>query len=197
MFCLKCGYKLKHESTRCLNCGENVSEFEYCGGFWGLVGNKKTENESEDGCVDKALGMEDKSENGGEGRVHIKEDESENGGGGKVTEQNKIANFWMLVVAVLILFGIVQTFRVNYYHKEYISLKHIEETGSVSQNECSPLELEYQAVQREKTELQEQGGRCGRSVNGDVFEYNSKLERYTNYGIDENNYKRRIKSNGK
>ena len=39
MYCQKCGCKIKKNDKKCPNCGKKV-ELEYCGGFWGLVGEE-------------------------------------------------------------------------------------------------------------------------------------------------------------
>ena len=39
MYCQKCGCKINKNDKKCLNCGKKV-ELEYCGGFWGLVGEE-------------------------------------------------------------------------------------------------------------------------------------------------------------
>lgn len=41
MYCQKCGYKLSKGSYICSNCGSQNQDIEYCGGFWGLTGEKK------------------------------------------------------------------------------------------------------------------------------------------------------------
>lgn len=41
MFCRKCGIKLNAGEKTCRNCGASVELAEYCGGFWGLVGEEK------------------------------------------------------------------------------------------------------------------------------------------------------------
>lgn len=38
MYCGKCGCKIRNGEVKCSNCGADVTEIEYCGGFWGLVG---------------------------------------------------------------------------------------------------------------------------------------------------------------
>ena len=43
MYCRKCGYKIQKRNGRCPQCGEPVETAEYCGGFWGLVGEEKKE----------------------------------------------------------------------------------------------------------------------------------------------------------
>lgn len=52
MYCQKCGYKLKSNSSTCPNCGSRNDEIEYCGGFWGLVhqdeSKKPLENRKEE-----------------------------------------------------------------------------------------------------------------------------------------------------
>ena len=40
MYCDNCGYKLKKTDTVCPKCGNTVENAEYCGGFWGLVGEE-------------------------------------------------------------------------------------------------------------------------------------------------------------
>lgn len=40
MFCKKCGMKCDSSHAACANCGYPTGEEEYCGGFWGLVGEK-------------------------------------------------------------------------------------------------------------------------------------------------------------
>ena len=40
MFCNKCGQKLATKAKVCSNCGAPSKRAEYCGGFWGLVGEK-------------------------------------------------------------------------------------------------------------------------------------------------------------
>ena len=39
MYCQKCGCKISKNDKKCPNCGKKV-ELEYCGGFWGLVGEE-------------------------------------------------------------------------------------------------------------------------------------------------------------
>lgn len=49
MFCLKCGAKVPQGMKQCLKCGAPIED-EYCGGFWGLVGENRTEkNAGNDG----------------------------------------------------------------------------------------------------------------------------------------------------
>lgn len=38
MYCLKCGKKISLGEEQCSECGTKISGNEYCGGFWGLVG---------------------------------------------------------------------------------------------------------------------------------------------------------------
>lgn len=40
MFCKKCGMKCDSSRETCVNCGYPIAGDEYCGGFWGLVGEK-------------------------------------------------------------------------------------------------------------------------------------------------------------
>ena len=49
MYCKKCGCKVTEKEKKCPNCGRSV-EIEYCGGFWGLVGEEKKQSE---GCQNK------------------------------------------------------------------------------------------------------------------------------------------------
>ena len=44
MYCQKCGCKVAEKEKKCPNCGRSV-EIEYCGGFWGLVGEEKKQSE--------------------------------------------------------------------------------------------------------------------------------------------------------
>lgn len=41
MYCVKCGCKINPGEKRCPDCGLEVTETEYCGGFWGLVGEEE------------------------------------------------------------------------------------------------------------------------------------------------------------
>lgn len=45
MYCKKCGCKILMEE-KCPECGTDVTEVEYCGGFWGLVGKTELEDET-------------------------------------------------------------------------------------------------------------------------------------------------------
>ena len=40
MFCSKCGSRLDGDAATCRQCGAAADAAEYCGGFWGLVGEK-------------------------------------------------------------------------------------------------------------------------------------------------------------
>lgn len=40
MFCKKCGMRCDSSLETCANCGHPIGGDEYCGGFWGLVGEK-------------------------------------------------------------------------------------------------------------------------------------------------------------
>ena len=48
MYCKKCGCKILTEE-KCPECGADVTDIEYCGGFWGLV--EKTASEDEEDKV--------------------------------------------------------------------------------------------------------------------------------------------------
>ncbi len=43
MYCQKCGCKISKNDKKCPNCGKKV-ELEYCGGFWGLVGEEREQS---------------------------------------------------------------------------------------------------------------------------------------------------------
>ena len=53
MYCKNCGCKISTEEKRCSDCGIDIKEIEYCGGFWGLVG--------EEGKVKTLTSIEEKS----------------------------------------------------------------------------------------------------------------------------------------
>lgn len=55
MYCQKCGCRVKRTDEKCPNCGSVVS-LEYCGGFWGLVGE---EPKSRSNSVKRNLQQED------------------------------------------------------------------------------------------------------------------------------------------
>lgn len=40
MFCKKCGRKIRSGEKKCPSCGTSSNQAEYCGGFWGLVGEE-------------------------------------------------------------------------------------------------------------------------------------------------------------
>lgn len=41
MYCKNCGCKINIGEKRCSDCGNDIKGVEYCGGFWGLVGEEK------------------------------------------------------------------------------------------------------------------------------------------------------------
>ncbi len=41
MYCKNCGCKINTGEKRCSDCGTDIKEIEYCGGFWGLVGEEE------------------------------------------------------------------------------------------------------------------------------------------------------------
>lgn len=43
MYCKNCGKRIITGKVKCDNCGDSVENAEYCGGFWGLIGEEKNE----------------------------------------------------------------------------------------------------------------------------------------------------------
>lgn len=46
MYCKKCGIRIKEGQEKCPECGTEQDKPEYCGGFWGLIGNQREDEAS-------------------------------------------------------------------------------------------------------------------------------------------------------
>lgn len=46
MYCKKCGIRIKEGQEKCPECGTEQDKPEYCGGFWGLVGDQREDEAS-------------------------------------------------------------------------------------------------------------------------------------------------------
>ena len=46
MYCKKCGIRIKEGQEKCPECGTEQDKPEYCGGFWGLVGDRREDEAS-------------------------------------------------------------------------------------------------------------------------------------------------------
>lgn len=46
VYCKKCGIRIKEGQEKCPECGTEQDKPEYCGGFWGLIGNQREDEAS-------------------------------------------------------------------------------------------------------------------------------------------------------
>lgn len=106
MYCKKCGCRLNKGNSKCPDCGVKVTEIEYCGGFWGLVGERgKNDGQADIDRSEKLMIPAKKESN-----TKIKQ---------KFVLKVRILIFLLIVTAIICL---VQTIRVLEISKRYDKL---------------------------------------------------------------------------
>lgn len=162
MYCKICGCKIKSGMKRCPDCGADVSDIEYCGGFWGLVGEDTevkmpvsfdTGIRTGESADEREKEQEYKSpsytypENEEKSQANRRKEPDVLGQG---TKQNKSSNLLTKILAVaatlLLLFCIVQTFR----------LSGAEKKNKEAMAECESLKEEVKSLNSKNTKLESQ-----------------------------------------
>lgn len=107
MYCRKCGCKISWDDKKCIECGMEVEETEYNGGFWGLVEKEKNvvsaKQEERDFHV-----MEMKLKKQKE--LFEREEKKKKK---LIKKYNLFVKLSVGIIAVLFVFCLVQTFRIS------------------------------------------------------------------------------------
>lgn len=107
MYCKKCGCKIKSEEKYCSDCGAEVGNIEYCGGFWGLVGEEKEKIDIPDiKPVEPEKIIEENK------KAALKEHPVSK-------RKNKRKNRMMYVGIALLIICVIQTIRVSSISRKY------------------------------------------------------------------------------
>lgn len=177
MYCKKCGYKLMSGKRVCGNCGEPVDSAEYCGGFWGLVGEVPSpivEKEASDST--RFQKQENDTGKKGAGSQAPESHTQRKQSSGKSKRKMFLAP--LVICNVLLLAVIVQSVRMS----------SVSERLSEKKEEYDELQEKYHAVVEEYKDLSEQITELSEEVSGIkdylIFENNPIWRRFSN--IDEN-----------
>lgn len=156
MYCKKCGCKVEIGEKKCSNCGANVQDIEYCGGFWGLVGDEEKIREkalaTKTMSIDKAPVTEElkPAKPRASTREYVSNESSPSRVSTKREEKKEKYKFFSeICVAVLVLLlsvSVVQTFRLNSVTKK----------STIYKNEYESLKKETQKLEKVYKELKEQ-----------------------------------------
>lgn len=127
MYCQKCGCKINMEERRCSDCGTDVKGNEYCGGFWGLVGEEE-----------KVRTFTPQGENSKE---ELEKDRT-------IRKYKSLKLFLVEVVLILILMVVclLQFVQISQISKQFDKLYQV----------CEELGGDYQELNDKYTEIKEQ-----------------------------------------
>lgn len=138
MYCKKCGYKLRTGENVCKNCGEPAGSAEYCGGFWGIVGEDKKPSREPESIMQENVLSSSALQKGGE--------LSEKKSAGRIVSggRNRLwASFG--ICGVLLVLLVAQSFRLSAVSDDSLEKKR----------EYDELQGKYYAVVQENKDLLE------------------------------------------
>lgn len=151
MYCSYCGCKLDSTAKKCPSCG-NDARSEYCGGFWGLVGEKepqKPEPAAEKKNVEETQIMPADSTNE-EKSVDMEKAISDNC---IVRVEKKKRTSQKIVTGILlvsVLLCIIQTVRLTVSNRKISDMREKNETIS---QEYEKMLMEKEEVEKKCSEL--------------------------------------------
>ena len=163
MYCSYCGCKLDSTAKKCPSCG-NAVRSEYCGGFWGLVGEK--EQQKSEPVVEKKNAEETQSM-----PVGSKNEEKSAGMKKKKRTSRKIV-IGILLVSVLLC--IIQTVRLTVSNGKLSDM--LDENQMISQ-ENGELMIEKEEAEKKCEELLAEKEEAEKQ-NGSLESENKKLKAF-------------------
>ena len=175
MYCSYCGCKLDSTAKKCPSCG-NDARSEYCGGFWGLVGEKEPQKPE---LAAEKKNMEETQIMSVDSRSEVKSSDMEKAfpenGIEEVEKKRKISQKLVIgILLVSVLVCVIQTARLTISNrkltdiqeeKEIISQEYGEmaEEKEEAEKKCAELlvekenaEKKYGEMVEEKTEVEKQ-----------------------------------------
>lgn len=177
MYCSYCGCKLNSTAKKCPSCG-NDARSEYCGGFWGLVGEK--EQQKSEPVVEKKNAEETQSM-----PVDSKNEEKNTGMKKRKRTSQKIV-IGILLVSVLLC--IIQTVRLTVSNGKLSDM--LDENQMISQEngelmiekeeaekKCDELLAEKEEAEKKCSELVEEKTEVEKQ-NGSLESENKKLKAF-------------------
>ena len=175
MYCSKCGRKLNKNDGICPECGIEAAE-EYCGGFWGLVGNdanpvvQRPKQQVSPAAGDITALMKAEPE-----KAKDADPEVERAMRAAEKWENKYLlsrKFFCVVIAAILLFSLIQTINVSVKKSKI----HKLESETITQEQFDTLQAEKEELESERDALKQQ-----------VQDYNAtirSLEKNGTYGQD-------------
>ena len=152
MYCSKCGRRLNKNAVICPECGAEAAE-EYCGGFWGLVSSdanpvvQKPKQQASYAASDDTAIMRMESEKTKEAEL-----EAERAIRAAEKWENKYLlsrKFFCVVIAVLLLFSLIQTINVSVKKSKIHKLK----SEMITQEQFDRLQAEKEEIESERDAL--------------------------------------------
>lgn len=142
MYCSKCGCKVESSQKNCPNCGALADGIEYCGGFWGLVGEEPKKQ------VIPELVSQDNVKINNSGKVQIE----------KLKRKYKSQRTVLLAVIIIFLVvSAVQTVRLIFAEKNYekfeIQYQELQEDYNEVTQENEQVNEQYQELQEDYNEI--------------------------------------------
>lgn len=159
MYCNFCGCKLDSMTTKCPSCGQNAKA-EFCGGFWGLVGE---ENKQEVSSVAKEPEIK-KNKNASElkntdfstmdikpvGSQHTK----------KIRQKKKRNQMKRKIIVgmlgVLFVICVIQTIRLSEEYKKY---NNIQDKYAAVQKDLTDIQKQNKQLLKDQAEIEEKQNR--------------------------------------
>ena len=153
MYCSFCGCKLDATAQRCPSCGQNA-RVEFCGGFWGLVGEQKkqevmsVEKETEIKKIKSTSDVKRTEEH----VADIKPEENRRRERARQRKKRQQIKRKIIagIIGVLFVMCAIQTVRLSSEHKKYIE---VQNNYSEIKGEYENLQGELKSVSEEKQEL--------------------------------------------
>lgn len=133
MYCKKCGCKIKSGQRCCSDCGIETSNIEYCGGFWGLVGE---DNKKEHVPIIEEIHPQKNQDNEKQDILVVKEKYKK----GQNRKKRKLLNY---VIFVLLTICVIQTVRISVvshkYEKQQVRYRLLSEKYKNAEDEIKRL----------------------------------------------------------
>lgn len=152
MYCKKCGCRINYGEQRCSDCGTEVGVIEYCGGFWGLVGenNKKIEQFEKEKAENYRHSIDVPNQNnvtGEPGTKSVRVSKNEI----KIRNKyKKTVKMLLVIILLLLIIGMVQTIRFSVSARKY---KQLQDDYNGLQQNYEQLQDNYNVLQQSYRQL--------------------------------------------